>query len=114
MNIANLSPPVNRRERAGEPTKGEASLNALLAHVRALRNEVKRLRDELDEPEADLLSVEETATRLNVSERTVRSFVSDDTLRSTKIGRRRLIPRSALDEFIQSRLDADGEGRSDG
>ena len=113
MNIANLSPPVNGRERAGEPTKGEASLNTLLAHVRALRNEVERLRDELDEPEADLLSVEETATRLNVSERTIRSFVSDETLRSTKIGRRRLIPRDAVDEFIRSRVEA-GEGRSNG
>ena len=107
MNIANLSPPVNGRERAGEPTKGEASLNTLLAHVRALRNEVERLRDELDEPEADLLSVEETASRLNVSERTVRSFVSDETIFSVKIGRRRLIPRDAVDEFIQSRVQAD-------
>jgi excisionase family DNA binding protein len=80
--------------------------------LRALRAEVAALRHELTEPEPAFLSVEDAASRLGLSERTVRSFISDGTITSTKIKRRRLIPRSALNQFIEARIDADGEGRS--
>lgn len=98
---------LNGFGRSLNGTEEATIVDRLLAHIRALRNQVECLRDELDEPEADLLSVEETAARLNLSERTVRSFVSDGTLPSAKIGRRRLIPREAVDEFIRSRIDED-------
>lgn len=98
---------LNGSERSLSGVEEEGTVDRLLAHVRALRNEVECLRDELDEPDAELLSVGETATSLNVSERTVRSFVSDGTIPSVKIGRRRLIPREAVDEFIRSCTEED-------
>ena len=107
MNVANASPPVNGSERSLSGVEEAGTVDRLLAHVRALRNEVKRLRDELDEPDAELLSVDDAAALLNISERTVRSFVSDGTISSVKIGRRRLIPRADVDEFIRSYTEED-------
>jgi len=98
---------LNGSERSLSGVEEEGTVDRLLAHVRALRNEVERLRDELNDPDAELLSVEEAAARLNVSERTVRSFVSDGTIPSAKIRRRRLIPREAVDEFIRSCTEED-------
>ena len=112
MKIDNLSPPVNCSEQSGSDVKEAELVKRLLAHVRALRDEVRRLRDELDEPDADLLSVEDAAACLNISERSVRSFLSDGTIPSVKIGRRRLVPRSELDQFIQTRFEGSEEGRS--
>jgi excisionase family DNA binding protein len=111
MNIATPSPGVNEREQAKEPTEGEVSLSVLLAHVRALREEVRRLRDEQSD-DLRLLDVDQVSQRLNLSERSIRSYLSDGTIRSLKVGRRRLIPRSALEEFVESRVEA-REGGSD-
>lgn len=51
---------------------------------------------QLDQPE--LVSYRESARRLGVSERTIRRMVATGRLRTVPIGRRKLIPLSALVE----------------
>jgi excisionase family DNA binding protein len=49
---------------------------------------------------AGLLSVIETARELGISRSVVYELLASGALRSAKIGRRRLIPREAVEEFI--------------
>ena len=49
---------------------------------------------------ARLLSVIETARELGISRSVVYELLASGALRSAKIGRRRLIPREAVEEFI--------------
>jgi excisionase family DNA binding protein len=49
---------------------------------------------------ARLLSVIETARELGISRSLVYELLTSGALRSAKIGRRRLIPREAVEEFI--------------
>jgi excisionase family DNA binding protein len=49
---------------------------------------------------ARLLSVIETARELGISRSLVYELLAAGALRSAKIGRRRLIPRKAVEEFI--------------
>jgi excisionase family DNA binding protein len=106
MNLDNARQRVNDPEQPLNGVEKGGTLDRLLAHVCALRDEVERLRNELDEPGPKLLSIEDAAACLSLSERTIRSFVSDGTIRSLKVGRRRLIPRSALAEFVETRVEA--------
>lgn len=99
MNILKKSPPVNGAE-------SEDVLSALRNEVAALREEVSALRRELSEPDPELIDVSTAAECLSVSERTLRSYLSDETIRSVKVGRRRLVPPSALRSFVEARLDA--------
>lgn len=46
------------------------------------------------------VNISEAARRLSVSPRTVASLVAQQKLRSRKIGRRRVIPVRALEEFL--------------
>ncbi len=55
-------------------------------------------------PEPLLLSAEQAAERLNIHRATLYDLIGRGELRSVKIGRRRLIPPSALDEFIATNL----------
>ena len=49
---------------------------------------------------ARLLSVIETARELGISRSLIYELLASGALRSAKIGRRRLIPREAVEEFI--------------
>jgi excisionase family DNA binding protein len=49
-----------------------------------------------------LLSVTEVAELLRIHRATVYDLLATGELRSTTLGRRRLIPRAALDEFVAS------------
>jgi excisionase family DNA binding protein len=49
---------------------------------------------------ARLLSVIETARELGISRSLAYELLASGALRSAKIGRRRLIPREAVEEFI--------------
>lgn len=51
-----------------------------------------------------LVSVDEAARMLGVSRRTVIKLINDGTLRSLKIGRRRLVLMVAVRELIAERL----------
>ena len=53
-----------------------------------------------DSPE--LLLLDEVALICRVSVPTVRFWIQQGRLRSIRPGRRRLVPRSALDEFLES------------
>lgn len=53
-------------------------------------------------PSASALRMDEAADRLGLSEREVQRQVLKGTLRSVKVGRVRLIPLSALDEFLDA------------
>jgi excisionase family DNA binding protein len=56
------------------------------------------------EPGSPWLSLAEAAERLRVSERTVARLVERGRLRTTTLGRRRLVHRDDLDSFLQHRL----------
>lgn len=88
----------------------EASLDTLLANLRALRAEVARLRNEQADDGPRLIDVETAANRLSVSERTLRSYLSDGTILSVKIGRRRLIRAKDLEKFVEDHLDGGPSG----
>jgi excisionase family DNA binding protein len=51
-------------------------------------------------PQSNALRMDEAGRRLGLSEREVQRQVLKGTLRSVKVGRVRLIPLSALDEFL--------------
>lgn len=51
-------------------------------------------------PEPLLLDVAAASRLLGVSERTAWSLIAGGQLRSVKIGRRRLVPRHALETFV--------------
>ena len=55
------------------------------------------------------VSVEEAGVRLGVSRSMVWKLVNSGTLRSVRAGKRRLVPISAINEFL-----GDGEGNADG
>ena len=52
------------------------------------------------------LRVEDAARLLNVGRSTVYDLIRSGRLRSIKIGRRRLVPRDALDAFLNELRDA--------
>lgn len=54
---------------------------------------------------ARLLDMRQVAEELNLGRSTVFALVAREELRSVKIGRRRLVPRTALEEYL-SRLGA--------
>jgi excisionase family DNA binding protein len=82
----------------------------LLNEIGHLRYKVEQLQDQLNGPEPRLLDVDQVANRLNLSERSVRSLISDGTIPSTKIRRRRLVLREALERFIERQLEDSGRG----
>lgn len=49
-----------------------------------------------------LLDMKQIAEALNVGRSTAFGLVKDGTLRSVQIGRRRLVPKAALDEFVDN------------
>lgn len=52
-------------------------------------------------PSSNALRMDEAGRRLGLSEREVQRQVLKGTLKSVKVGRVRLIPLSALDDFLQ-------------
>jgi len=57
---------------------------------------------------AQLLDVDQVASRLNIGRSSVFSLISGNKLRSVKIGQRRLVSEASLAEFIE-RLDRQAE-----
>lgn len=53
-----------------------------------------------------LLDVKTAAVLLSVSERTAWDLVGRGELKSIKIGSRRLIPRTAISEFVESKCES--------
>jgi excisionase family DNA binding protein len=53
-------------------------------------------------PSSNALRMDEAGRRLGLSEREVQRQVLKGTLKSVKVGRVRLIPLSALDDFLQT------------
>ena len=53
---------------------------------------------------ACLLSIKDAEERLNLGHTKVCELIADGDLKSIKIGRRRLIPPFAIEEFISERL----------
>jgi excisionase family DNA binding protein len=98
-------------ERNLQPREKKGSqFGQLLDELGYLRYKVEQLQSQLEDPKPRLLDVEQVAARLNLSERSVRSLISDGTIPSTKIKRRRLIPRKGLERFIERQLSESGLG----
>ena len=53
---------------------------------------------------ASLLSIKETEEALNLGHTKVCELIADGDIKSIKVGRRRLIPPTAIEEFIAQRL----------
>ena len=61
---------------------------------------------------ASLLSIKDTEEALNLGHTKVCELIADSDIKSIKVGRRRLIPPTAIEEFIAQRLaDASLGGR---
>jgi excisionase family DNA binding protein len=58
--------------------------------------------EEAPERVARLLNIEAVMERLGVGRSTVFELIGDGQLRSVKVGRRRLVPESAITLFIQN------------
>jgi excisionase family DNA binding protein len=55
----------------------------------------------MQQTEVLAVGIPEAARRLGLSARTIATLVKSGDLKSRKVGRRRLIPTSVLDEFIR-------------
>ena len=53
---------------------------------------------------ASLLSIKDTEEALNLGHTKVCELIADGDIKSIKVGRRRLIPPTAIEEFIAQRL----------
>ena len=52
---------------------------------------------------AKVVTVEEAAQQLSISRSVMFGLIMSGEIRSLKIGRRRLVPVAAIDEFVESR-----------
>jgi excisionase family DNA binding protein len=62
---------------------------------------------EIAAAQARLLQVEAVMAQLGVGRSTVFELIGTNRLRSVKIGRRRLIPQSAVDQFVANLIAGD-------
>jgi len=74
---------------------------AMVELVAALRAEVAAQAIPVPGPPR-LLSVEEAARTLGLARSNVYRFITDGSLKSVKVGARRLVPEAALADFINS------------
>lgn len=56
----------------------------------------------MNDQELLAVPIDEAARRLSLSPRTVATLVAERELRSVKVGRRRLIPLKALQDFLRN------------
>ena len=66
--------------------------------------------EEIGKLQRKLLPVEAAMAQLGVGRSTVFDLISTNQLRSVKIGRRRLVPQVAVDEFVANLLAASEAG----
>ena len=62
----------------------------------------------METSEAIAVSIEEAARRLSLSPRTVATLIASKELRSVKVGRRRVVPVRALQEFLRRDHSSNG------
>lgn len=62
---------------------------------------IETLAERLFAVPAEFISVREAAKQTSVSERTIRRHVASGEIQSCKIGSRRLVKRSSLDNLLQ-------------
>jgi excisionase family DNA binding protein len=70
-------------------------------------------KNNLSEPDSEnapprLLSIRQAARELGVCRTVVYELIRDEKIKSVKIGRRRLIPRDAIDAFIATLTNKGG------
>ena len=63
------------------------------------------LHEVLERPpvEPALVSIDEAADRLSISRRTLMARIADGSIRSVKVGRRRLVPVSVVEDITAGR-----------
>ncbi len=79
------------------------------AIVRAVRAELARQAPSGPTPDR-LHGVDEAAAALHVARSTLYQLIGAGELRTIKVGRRRLIPESAITAYIEALTDGDGRG----
>lgn len=53
--------------------------------------------------EPAMVSIDDAADRLSISRRTLMARIADGSIRSVKVGRRRLVPMSAIEDITAGR-----------
>lgn len=79
---------------------------ALTELVEALREEVRAEAEASPRAPDRLLSVDEAAAMLGIGRSVTYGAIGARTLRSVKVGRRRLVPADAVREFIEQARQA--------
>jgi len=67
-----------------------------------------RMETQEVQPHGDVLTIEQVAETLHVGKSTVWKLIKDEGLPSMKAGRRRLVPRKELLEWISDRAREEG------
>lgn len=57
-------------------------------------------------PEAIALSIEDAARRISVGRSTIYELIDAEAIRAVRVGRRRLVPVSELQRFMDERMEA--------
>jgi excisionase family DNA binding protein len=83
-------------------------LSTIHQHRVAFQNKGGVMAEEVAAGVARLNSIEATMARLGVGRSTVFAGIGSGQLRSVKVGRRRLVPESAITQFIQNLETAGG------
>ncbi len=90
-------------------------LDAALAELAAaLREEIARAATPVPAAPDPLVSIADATAIIGVSRTTIAAALADGTLRSVKVGRRRLIPAAALNDFISQSADGHGPAAAAG
>ncbi len=82
-------------------------LEAALAELGAAIAELVVATTRVSGDPPELLSVEQAARHLGIGRTALYQELTDGSLRSFKVGRRRLIPASAIDAYVAARVTAD-------
>jgi excisionase family DNA binding protein len=75
--------------------------------------EIVSEREEVASLQRRLLPIEAVMAQLGVGRSVVFELIGTNQLRSVKIGRRRLIPQSAVDDFVANLIATSDSGASD-
>ena len=98
---------MNADYEAAIRAAAEAFASAIVVAVRAeLAQQVSPSGDTPDR----LYSIAEAAAALHVVRSTLYGLIGTGELRTVKVGRRRLVPESAITAYIEALTDGDGRG----
>lgn len=85
---------------------------ALLAELRSIRGELKKISDRLGSPNQDLFTMPQAARRLGIGQTKLREIVQARKLSVVTLGRRRMVPASELERLARPSAPAAKQPRA--